>query len=82
MFPLQILVVIIIPNGIESFFKRNIMRLQPEPTDRISFVGSVAYNLQETIKQVAALYGLQTGVFLKDPMDGLVQYHIKGIINK
>lgn len=69
-------------NGIESFFKRNIMRLQPEPTDRISFVGSVAYNLQETIKQVAALYGLQTGVFLKDPMDGLVQYHIKGIINK
>lgn len=69
-------------NGIESFFKRNIMRLQPEPSDRISFVGSVAYNLQETIKQVAALYGLQTGVFLKDPMDGLVQYHIKGIINK
>lgn len=69
-------------NGIESFFKRNIMRLQPEPTDRISFVGSVAYNLQETIKQVAALYGLQAGVFLKDPMDGLVQYHIKGIINK
>lgn len=69
-------------NGIESFFKRNIMRLQPEPTDRISFVGSVAYNLQETIKQVAALYGLQTGVFLKDPIDGLVQYHIKGIINK
>ena len=62
-------------NGVEAFFKRNIMRLQPEPTDRISFVGSVAYNLQDIIKQVAALYGLQTGIFLKDPIDGLVEYH-------
>ena len=62
-------------NGVESFFKRNIMRLQPEPADRISFVGSVAFNLQDIIKQVAALYGLQTGIFLKDPIDGLVEYH-------
>lgn len=62
-------------NGVESFFKRNIMRLQPESTDRISFVGSVAFNLQDIIKQVAALYGLQTGIFLKDPIDGLVEYH-------
>ena len=62
-------------NGVESFFKRNIMRLQPELTDRISFVGSVAFNLQDIIKQVAALYGLQTGIFLKDPIDGLVEYH-------
>lgn len=64
-------------NGVEAFFKRNIMRLQPEPTDRISFVGSVAYNLQEIIGQVAALYGLQTGIFLKDPIDGLIDYHKK-----
>lgn len=64
-------------NGVEAFFKRNIMRLQPEPADRISFVGSVAYHLQDIIRQVAALYGLQTGIFLKDPIDGLVEYHKK-----
>ena len=64
-------------NGIEAFFKRNIMRLQPEPTDRISFVGSVAYHLQDVIKQVAGLYGLQTGLFLREPIDGLVEYHKK-----
>ena len=62
-------------NGVEAFFKRNIMRLQPEPSDRISFVGSVAYNLKDIIKQVAALYGLNTGVFLQDPIDGLIDYH-------
>jgi len=63
-------------NGVDAFFKRNIMRLQPESTDRISFVGSVAYNLQEIIKQVACLYGLQTGLFLKEPIEGLINYHI------
>ena len=62
-------------NGIDAFFKRNIMRLQPEPTDRISFVGSVAYHLQDIIKQVASSYGLQTGYFLKEPINGLIEYH-------
>lgn len=63
--------------GVEAFFKRNIMRLEPEPTDRISFVGSVAFHLQDIIKQVASLYGLQTGIFLQEPIEGLVEYHKK-----
>lgn len=61
--------------GVDMFFRRNIMRLQPQSTDRISFVGSVAFALQEIIKLVAESYNLQTDVFLKEPMDGLIDYH-------
>lgn len=64
-------------DGVEAFFKRNIMRLQPEPTDRISFVGSVAFHLQDVIRQVASLHGLQVGTFLQEPIEGLVEYHKK-----
>lgn len=62
--------------GIDAFFRRNIMRLQPEPTDRISFVGSVAFHLQDIVKQVAASHDLQTGIFLQNPIEGLVRFHL------
>ena len=62
-------------NGIEAFFKRNIMRLQPEASDTISFVGSVAFHLQDLIRQVASSYNLRTGYFIKNPIDGLIEFH-------
>ena len=61
--------------GIRAFFKRNVMHLHPKPTDRISFVGSVAFHLQDVIREVASCYRLQVGTFLQNPIDGLVEYH-------
>ena len=61
--------------GVRAFFKRNVMHLHPKPTDRISFVGSVAFHLQDVIREVASCYRLQVGTFLQNPIDGLVEYH-------
>lgn len=59
-------------DGVEAFFVRNIMRLQPSSTEPISFVGSVAFHLQDTIKTVALLHDLSVGTILKEPMEGLM----------
>ena len=59
--------------GIELFFRRNVMRLKPSSGEPISFVGSVAYHLRDTIAQVCAINDLTLGTILKEPMQGLVE---------
>lgn len=41
----------------------------------ISFLGSVAYHLQDVLMEVMREEGLKTGVILKSPMDGLIEYY-------
>ncbi|MCR5394354.1 MAG: ATPase [Bacteroidales bacterium] len=58
--------------GIELFFKRNVQRLNPRSGESISFVGSVADGLQDTLRVVAELHDLHVGRILKDPIEGLI----------
>jgi len=58
--------------GVEAFFKRNVMRLQPAHNEPVSFVGSVAWHLQDTIRTVAELNGLTVGTIIQEPMEGLI----------
>ncbi len=41
----------------------------------IHFTGSVAFGFQELICELALEHGIQTGLFLKEPMEGLVEFH-------
>lgn len=59
-------------DGVELFFRRNILRLNPSPTESISFVGSVAFHLQDTIKTVALVHDLTIGTIIKEPIEGLL----------
>lgn len=56
-----------------DFFKRNIMSY--DTSYEVSFVGSVAWYFQEEIKEAAAQNGLKTGLFIKEPIWGLKEYH-------
>jgi len=58
--------------GIELFFKRNVLRLNPAQGEKVSFVGSVAFHLQSTIEAVAMLHDLKIGKILKEPIQGLI----------
>ncbi|MCR5361999.1 MAG: ATPase [Bacteroidales bacterium] len=60
-------------DGVEAFFRRNVMRLNPKPGETVSFVGSVAYHLQPVLAVVAAMHDLTIGQVLKEPMEGLVR---------
>ncbi|MBQ0056811.1 MAG: ATPase [Bacteroidales bacterium] len=59
-------------DGIETFFRRNVMRLRPSAGESVSFVGSAAFHLQDTIRQVAELHDLTVARIFKDPMEGLI----------
>ena len=41
----------------------------------ISFLGSVAYHLQDVLMEVMSERGLKTGVIMQSPMDGLIEYY-------
>lgn len=59
-------------DGVESFFKRNVLRLNPAPGEVVNFVGSVAYNLQPTLEAVAIVHDLTLGKVMREPMEGLL----------
>lgn len=59
-------------DGVESFFKRNVLRLNPAPGEVVNFVGSVAYNLQSTLEAVAIMHDLTLGKVMKEPIEGLL----------
>ena len=56
-----------------EFFKRNIMEY--DTTLDISFAGSIAWYFQEDIKETAISLGLKTGIFIKEPIWGLKNFH-------
>ncbi len=58
-----------------EFFKRNIMGY--DTTLDISFAGSIAWFFQEEIKKAAISLDLRTGVFMKEPIWGLKDFHTK-----
>lgn len=60
--------------GVEQFWKNNVMMVAKRglsQTRDVRLVGSVAYGLQETVKQVAELYGYEVKMIIKEPLFAL-----------
>lgn len=59
------------------FVSRNIMAY-PGVTDLpVTFTGSVAYHFAELLRPVCVNFGLTDITITKDPVDGLIKYHIR-----
>lgn len=59
-----------------AFFVRNIA-LYPEATGLpVNFVGSVAYEFRELLKEAAAITGFGVGQIMRSPVAGLIRYHL------
>lgn len=65
----------IITSSLEDFFKHQISKFPN--TYQVSFIGSVAFLLQDEIKEIAKEAGYQTKDFIQKPIDGLIKYHSK-----
>lgn len=59
-----------------DFFEKQVLQYSGHETRVINGVGSVAYYFQEQFKSVATSYGYRTGSIYKDPMEGLIKYHL------
>ncbi len=64
----------IIENAFQSFFEKNLRQYDCKHFP-VHFTGSVAYYLQDQLRQVYK--ELEIGNITRDPMKGLVEYHAK-----
>ena len=70
----------LIKRGFRMFTEHMILQFKDELiTCPVHFAGSIAYFSQEEIMEVAHEYGFNVGNFVRRPIDGLVDYHIKSI---
>jgi N-acetylglucosamine kinase-like BadF-type ATPase len=59
-----------------DFFSRNVMQYKAAQQLPVHFTGSIAFYFSEIIKEIAGEFGLTVGKISKEPMEGLVEYHL------
>lgn len=67
----------IIRQVLEEFIVRHVKKYAVQPTDKVHFVGSVAWTFQNELKDILHRYQLSAGSFVRKPIDHLVEYHCK-----
>ena len=66
----------IIREGLQLFIDHWVVQYEARKEVPINFVGSIAFYLQEIVKEVFAQNNLKIGKILRKPIDGLVEYHL------
>ena len=57
----------------ETFFRRNVLPYHAAYS--VSFTGSISWYFKEEVTEAASNLGLRTGIFLKNPIEGMAAYH-------
>lgn len=65
----------IIEDGLNDFFFNHLCKYNESWKFPIHFVGSVSYGFQDVIRELCNSYKLEMGRVMKNPMEGLVEYH-------
>ena len=61
-----------------DFFERNSLQY-PAQNEKLGFVGSIAHYFEKELTEVAESYGFSISIILKQPMEGLNQYHTNNL---
>lgn len=65
----------IIEDSFNDFIFHHLYKYKETWTLPIHFIGSVAFGFKDVLRDLCHAYELQTGQFLKKPMDGLIRFH-------
>lgn len=65
----------IIEDGLNDFFFIHLCKYREAWTLPVSFAGSVAFGFKDVLQQLCDSYELELGKIMKNPMQGLVEYH-------
>lgn len=65
----------IIEDGLNDFFFTHLRRYKEIWTMPVNFVGSVAFGFKDVLQQLCSSYEFELGKIMKNPMEGLVDYH-------
>lgn len=70
----------LISEGMKDFIEHRVLCYKEAQNMPIHFIGSIAYFSQDIIKDVAKAYHLETGNFVRRPIDGLIEYYRKNFL--
>jgi len=65
----------IIEDGLNEFFFTHLSKYREVWKLPVHFVGSVSYGFKDVLKQLCGQYEFELGKVLKNPMEGLIEYH-------
>jgi glucosamine kinase len=65
----------IIEDGLNDFFFTHLCKFTESWKHPIHFVGSVGYGFRDVVTELCNSYEFELGKILKNPMDGLIEYH-------
>ncbi|MCL1937544.1 MAG: ATPase [Candidatus Azobacteroides sp.] len=66
----------LVEDSFTEFIRRNIL-LYDSSMLPVHFTGSIAYHFRQNLESVCSLFHLPLGKITKDPLPGLIQYHLK-----
>lgn len=67
----------IIRSSFQDFFTHQVQHYRPYRELPLNATGSIAFTLQTELKEVATGFGVQVGSIIKNPIEGLVAYHLQ-----
>jgi len=65
----------IIEDGLNDFFFNHVYKYKESWTLPVHFVGSIAYGFKDVLIELCKSYQLQLGKVIKNPMQGLIDFH-------
>lgn len=68
----------IIEVGLNDFFFTHLCKYRETWTLPVNFVGGIAFGFKDVLKELCRAYEFELGKILKNPMNGLVEYHSEG----
>lgn len=66
----------LVMESLEDFFRVNLLRYPDIKSLNVRFTGSISFYFSEIIIELGEKYGLKIDKIEKQPMDGLIKYHI------
>lgn len=72
----------IIEDGLNDFFVNHLCKYRETWTLPVSFAGSVAFGFKDVLQHLCNSYEFEFGRVMKNPMEGLVEYHTDKIVTK
>ena len=65
----------IIEDGLNDFFFTHLSKYRESWLHPVHFTGSIAFGFKDVIQSLCSSYEIEAGLILKQPIDGLINYH-------
>jgi glucosamine kinase len=69
----------ILEDSFNDFFFNHIYKYRESWTLPLHFTGSIAWHFKDVLEALCRLYELQLGTVLREPMEGLIRFHLSDV---